>query len=85
MSETAFTDSISPNAFPAVTAVLSGLLLVPYVVHVRELWRPGAGAGWPLTLGSLVLEIARTQPAATGLWPFAALVAPIVSPPASRL
>jgi len=66
---------------PAVTAALSGLLLVPYVVHARELWRLGAGAGWPPTFGPLVLEIARTQPAATGLWPFAALVAPVVSPP----
>jgi ABC-2 type transport system permease protein len=66
---------------PAVTAVLSVLILAPFGVHARELWHLGAGAGWPPAFGPLLLQIARAQPAATGLWPFAALVAPIVSPP----
>jgi hypothetical protein len=66
---------------PAVTAVLSGFLLVPFIVHAPELWRLGAGARWPPAFGPLVLQIVSTQPAATGLWPFAAVVAPIVSPP----
>ncbi len=66
---------------PAVTAVLSGLVVVPVVVHARELWRLGVGAGWPPPFGRMLLQIARTQPAATGLWPFTALVAPVLSPP----
>ncbi len=66
---------------PAVVAVLSGLVVVPFVIHAGELWRLGAGAGWPPAFGPMLLQIARTQPAATGLWPFAALIAPIVSPP----
>jgi hypothetical protein len=61
--------------------VLSALVLAPFAVHARDLWRLGAGAGWPPRFGALALEIARSEPAAIGLWPFTSLIAPIMAPP----
>lgn len=66
---------------PAVTAMLSALVLGSYAAHASELWRAGVGTGWPPGFGTLALEIARSQPAAIGLWPFTAIVAPVMSAP----
>lgn len=61
---------------PAIMAALSVLVVVPFALHAGELWGLRAAEAW-----TRVLEIVRTPPAATGLWPFSAIVAPIVSRP----
>jgi ABC-2 type transport system permease protein len=61
---------------PAIMAVLSGLILGPVVVHAREWWGLG-----PVDAASRLLELARSQPAATGLWPFIAVIAPALASP----
>ena len=58
-----------------IVAALSALIVAPVLVHATELY----GLGFSPAVGRVV-ELTRTLPAAIGLWPFAALLAPILSP-----
>lgn len=58
-------------------AGLSALVVAPFVVHASELAALGPAAMWPR-----LAELARMPPAAAGVWPFRAVVAPIFSPSA---
>lgn len=61
---------------PALVAALSTLVLVPLVMHGPELVSLGLSQGI-----SRMMELVRVPPASVGLWPFAAVIAPILSAP----
>jgi hypothetical protein len=61
---------------PALMAVLTGLIAAPVVVNASGLLSlQGA------RLAGRLLALAQSLPASIGLWPFAALVAPVLAPP----
>lgn len=61
---------------PATMTVLSALFIAPLAANARELAALGLASGF-----SRFTALATTLPASIGIWPFTAVIAPILAPP----